>query len=253
MPVELSQWLPQAIRATAFFAPIADGELRAEPELDKVYTDVEVESKEIRKPLGETQQLGSLGVGKISVATAPGRADFVWKVEDDEPPLQSQSLGDLRSALAIFLEPVCDWLAHQPDVNRVAVGVHALLPSSSRDEAYGHMNDLLPEVTLDPSSSGEAIFQINRWLDCEVEGEQMRCNRISRWASIYNSVNQFNMVGGIPHPGRKISETYAVSSQLDFNSSAERIHPLNASDAVGLIRILANEATETLVNGKISK
>lgn len=253
MPVELSQWLPQVIRATAFFAPSAAGEGRAEPELDEVYPDVEVESKEIRKPLGETQQLGSLGVGKITVATAPGRADFVWKVEEEEAPLQSQSLGDLKSALAIFLDPVCGWLSQQSDVTRVAVGVHALLPASDRDSAYAQMNELLPEVNLDPKSSGEVIFQINRWFTLEVDGENIRCNRISRWATIHNFVNQLNVVGGIPHPGPKIAESFSVTSQLDFNSPAERTVPLKSADAVELIRNLAKEATETLVNGKISQ
>lgn len=251
MPVELNQWLLQGLRATAFFAPSEGGGVRAEPDLDRVFTDVEVESKEVRKPLGETQQVGSLGVGKITLSTAPGRADFIWNVDHDDQPFEIATLGDIGTALAVFLQPVCGWLSEQNDVNRVAVGINARLPADSRDQAYAMVNELVPEIKVDPSSSGEVVFQINRWLDVDVDGSSMRCNRVSRWSSVYHAVNEVAVVGGIPQHGRKVSESFAVSSQLDFNSAADFVGAFKSADAVSVLQTLAKEAKETLINGQI--
>lgn len=246
MSIDSNEWLLRSLRVSAFSQPAASME---KPELDKLF-GIEVESLEIRGPLKESSQVGSLGVGKAVIGQSVGRLDFVWHVDEE---LSSQSsdlvgLGEIRSAADTFLQPIKSWLAARSDICRVAIGINILLPVKDRDQAYLRLDELIPELSVDSTKVGELMLQLNRWLDLDdVDGAPMRCNRLSRWNALRRNFGQMTVgPNGILVPIGNRVEQHSVSGDLDFNSAADRVDPLSAESVVRLLDLLMGEALQVL-------
>lgn len=246
MPVELNEWLLRSLRISAFTPNLT----LERPELDKLF-GIEVESLEVRGPLKESNQIGSLGVGKAVIGQALGRVDFVWRTDDDVFPAEPRTLGDIEAAIPTFFEPVKQWLVNAPGVIRVAVGVGVSLPTADRAASYARLNELVPELNLDSAKVGEVVLQLNRWLDIpDVQGAPMRCNRVMQWNAAKQQLNQVVIdQSGVPVPVGESVERFSVNCDLDFNSSGDRRDALPAEEAVRLIDLLAGEALEALRHG----
>lgn len=246
MPVELNEWLLRSLRISVFTPNLS----LERPELDKLF-GIDVESLEVRGPLKESNQIGSLGVGKAVIGQAMGRVDFVWRTDDDVFPAEPRTLGDIENAIPTFFEPVKQWLASTPGVIRVAVGVGVSLPTENRAVSYGRLNELVPELNLDHDKVGEVVFQLNRWLDVpDVQGASMRCNRVMQWNAAKRQLNQVVIdQSGVPVPIGDAVEQFAVNCDLDFNTSGDRREALGGEEAVRLVDLLTGEALKALRHG----
>jgi hypothetical protein len=246
MPVELNEWLLRSLRISAF----TSNPSLERPELDKLF-GIEVESLEVRGPLKESNQIGSLGVGKAVIGQALGRVDFVWRTDDEVFASEPQTLGDIEAAIETFFEPVKLWLASTDGVIRVAVGVGVSLPTEDRAGSYGRLNELVPELTVDPEKVGEVVLQLNRWLDVtDVQGAPMRCNRVMQWSAAKQQLNQMVIdQNGVPVPVGNAIERFVVKCDLDFNSSGERRDALPSDEAFRLVDLLTGEALKALRHG----
>lgn len=177
------EWLVQSLRCTAFPAPSA-----SEPS-ETWWSELIGEEPEVRidRPKsGERREEGPFGKGRLSLIQGLGRID--WRLspkplsgpEEDVPT----AVGRMPDVLEAFSEVISKWLALStcPRMQRLAFGAVLILPVEDRASGYRILDSLLPAVELDPESSSDFSYQINRCRHsnvCDVE-----VNRLSKWSVV---------------------------------------------------------------------
>jgi hypothetical protein len=254
-------WEAESLRMTVFVArPVATG-------LEKVWLLLQGAEPEIltASPKAGTRQLeGPLNTGRLTMLESPGRVDLVNTAQS---PLQAAitvdgptSIAPLADALAEFMPLATRWLsALEVPVTRVAFGATLSgAPCSDRAAAYRALQPYLPSLRLDPDTSSDFTYQINRFRQSAVPALRgVVLNRLMKWAAIlrYQALFQVPLSQQATAGPAVVRMHNAVTRphvEVDINTAAERIEPLPPEAFVALVQELQDLVIEIADKGDIS-
>ncbi len=234
-----TKWLVESIRAT-IFAPAIDP-----PQMQGLWSKVTGEEPEAALAQAKKkliQEEGPIAGGRLVVALAPARADFVLGVTETNSIDDLPVLGSFEAvqAWATFAER---WMTHLPDATRLAFGVVLLQRADSRIDGYTKLATSLPTIKVDVEGSRDFFYQINRPRMTEMAVGSLLVNRLSKWTVARRALS-FNSVGG-PKPITTAEDSdYAVRLELDISTPVEHETTWPAAQSFSVLKELIRLASE---------
>src|ERR1022692_3692633 len=177
-------WDAESLRMTAFLAQPLPA-----PGLDGLWQALLQEAPELvtASPRAGTKQLeGPLKLGRLMMLEQPSRVDLLRTAQNAIQAAlaadEAMAIGPLSETVADFSPMAAKWLsALGAPVTRLALGaVLSGKAAENRSVAYHELQQYLPSVRLDPESSSEFSYQINRPRQSRVS-PGLSLNRIMKW------------------------------------------------------------------------
>lgn len=119
-----------------------------------------------------------------------------------------------ESVRSLFKHKSADLLGRVSNVQRLAVGEHFLIPTSSRVAAYKILGSCLPSVDVDAENSSDFFYRINRPREIELGGKKILVNRLSQWGGL-----AFNVIVTSAEVSKTANIGETVSLLTDVNSA----------------------------------
>ncbi len=116
------------------------------------------------------------GVIRITLSSGDPANPPEFQVSPDESIIPAQDLGLFRQQISNFLRRV-----DSKSILRLALGVDYQQNVPNRDSGYEALGRKLHSVTLNPKTSNEFLYRINRPEFFEVSGEMVPINRLNTW------------------------------------------------------------------------
>jgi len=245
--VGLGEWYAESLRLTVFtlLPPASHDSWWQEVAGDSPDTET------VQRKLSHVRVEGKFGPGrlvldiignKIDWVLAPSEDPSLWK-EETLPP----NVGLFAETRDDFVKTISRWLVSTPPVVRLAFGARLMMPAADKEEAYRQLSSYLP-FTLDEKNSSDFNYQINRPRKSRVFGEDLRINRLMKWASLW-----FRTIAGIPlaKTGVTTQSSHMCFLELDINTDAEIDKPLSEKDVLDLFQELVELANEIAEKGDI--
>jgi hypothetical protein len=245
---EQPEWQVETLRATAFPTGI--------PRMQMGWWDKLIaESPEIRisRPReGVHREEGPFENGKLIFSAKPTRIDWLYTV-DIEKSEGLPTLGNFHGVEHGFFKVVKRWLEICDPIKRLAFGAILLYPVSSREEGYQLIGKMLPCVVLDPATSFDFLYQINRPRLSQSISPTILINRLTKWSvaklqrlHIELSVEAKVQPSILPHEG-----FYACRLEIDVNTPQQNVDQLTKDKLVPLFDELLSLANEISQKGDI--
>jgi len=252
---DVSDWAVLGLRVTAFSQDPSS--VRQEPGVWRQIVGESPEQQNFKPKTGEFLEEGPFLLGMLNFTFQPGRLEWRFGPLAEEnvispvPPLA----GPVETVLAQFGDVIKKWIeSSEVPIRRLAVGAHMLLPSSEsdRETAYKKIANYLPSVSLDPSSSCDFLYQINRPRESHVV-DKLRINRLSKWNVLAFTMLPMSLDLGVLIESSIIATAiHSPSVELDYNTAADRVTAISKDNLVSLYDELVAQILETLAKGDIS-
>ena len=214
----LDDWEVEHLRATTFIHARPIDKIPEDKWWEKI-NEGKPENEQTNYPLGMKMQGGVVGGNGLTVQSQSDRVDWILTAGKQTPnePLRN-TIGSLSDALESLLGVAKRWLNVCPPSNRLAFGAVLVRQVSDGRKGCEEILRFLPNLSLDPGSVSDLIYQINRRRK-SMSSTGMVINRISKW-----SVMQTNTIGlTVSNAGASISppeqERYARRLDLDINTA----------------------------------
>ena len=163
------------------------------------------------------------------------------------------SLGLLSEASESFNELIQKWFVvdNFPTLQRVAFGALVIQPVEDRKTGYERISKyLINSVKLDPESSSDFLYQINRPRDSKLNFPELKINRLTKW-----SVQTYKHIGvAVGEESKTVyesEESFACRLELDINTMVNIKNRFNSNDSKNLFNELANLGLEIAEKGDI--
>jgi hypothetical protein len=240
-------WSAQLLRLTLFLASPVDGSA-----LWEKVTGETPEIDEHRPRANARRQAGRVGDAFLDLQIGISRLDWVLT---PAPPLAPSDLiiymGTVPDAVSKFDALLLPWLGAGPEIaiQRMALGLIAMLPVPDRAAAYARLQELVPSVRYDPERAREVMYQVNRpSLAQSVPG--MEINRVTKWASIRAAPMEALVAGGRLTSTSGTEESF-VHCECDHSTPVDRIEPFSLDQLVPIYQELRDLAVANLEKGEI--
>ncbi len=218
---DVGLWQAQGLRLTVF--PASTAEVTADNNWWKDVLGDEPAVQSIQKGRLVREEQGEALGGLLALTIRPGRIDWglASTLRQDEVPQAFPTVGSALEILPRYHDLLSRWLPTSPPLDRLAVGLQALLPVEDHATAYHVLDALLPFVEVDPASR-DFRFQINRPRPSRTGIENLTINRLVTWHAL-----RMQVVATLPG-GKRVGAPplYAVIAEMDINTAAEFEGPL---------------------------
>lgn len=249
----LGEWQIESVRVTFFLSEaLAD----VEPGLWTRLMGSHPETSTSQPRRGGFREEGPLDSNQLILQSARGRVDLALAPQPREDvlfPLVGQfpePRKEFDTAVHKLVEIV------KGSVQRVAFGLILRLPVASREEGYRSLTSYMHNVRIDPETSSDFLYQINRKRTVPVGDSTYRINRLSKWSVIAVVRTSLSAVEGSAVIGigvRQASEAvFASSLELDMSTISESEAKISPEHVTILLKTLSEQANEIARNGDIA-
>lgn len=246
----LGEWRVGLLRLTAFSDPRTGGGCSSWwLEVVEERADTEVAEPKF----GKRRWVSSLEGGELALAVQPGRTDWLFGVaEPDGETNGIATVGDLPGSLDVFCDIASRWFRTEgyPSVWRLAFGAVLLYPVDDREAGYRQLGPYLACVDLDPVSSSDFLYQINRPRDARCAIADLRINRLSKWSVLRGGTTTFVLAPSAPVfvPGHA---HFACQLELDINTVPSDRHGFDGGQSSRIFSELVDLGREIASKGDI--
>jgi hypothetical protein len=193
------------------------------------------------------------GVLQLTYATAsPPRIVWLAVPSANEAGLPDLDVWPVVSALPKFLAITRSWLTSvEFEINRIGFGLHSLLAAEDKASAYRLLQPLIPNVPIDPETTSDFLYQINRTTPSRVLRNNVRLNRLMKWSALFFGMAQFQvMAAELAQTGPLLGKHF-TSLDNDVNTPAEyRLGRLDKEQLGAIYDELVDLAWENLEVGE---
>ena len=208
-----------------------------------------------RPKAGQFQARGDFEGRQLGLQIQPGRIEWVVgpiaKALEEAEESFLPSLGPFPEVLNSLSKVVIPWLSEAPPLQRFAFGAVLLQPVDSVRGGYTLLQKYLdPNVRLDPDSSSDFFYQINRPRPSKAAVEGLRLNRLAKWS--VQVVRRMTMtIGPAGGATRALGEDAACRLEIDINTAADFTAVLPAERLGTLLQELTDLGREIAQRGDI--
>lgn len=180
----------------------------------------EPESTVHHRVVGLRTDSGTFLEAATTLAVQPGRVDWNFGPPPTPEP-QFSTFGEFPQAAEQYLNAMSNWAQSErfPETRRLALGVHLVEASETREAGYERLRDFIDAVPRGEAS--DFLYQVNRYRPSRAGVAELRINRLAKWSVA--AVQTFSISDGPPvyQPPRSY-----VSLDLDVNTTAEFAGPI---------------------------
>jgi hypothetical protein len=247
-PVDV--WQAQTMRVTVFPTEVVS--LEPSSWWDKV-VGVPPEAVGSRPKVGQFQARGDFEGRQLVLQIQPGRVEWILgplaKAVDEESTLPS--LGSFSEVLQSLSKVVVSWLPQAPALQRFAFGAILTQPVDNVLAGYALLQKYLASsVRLDPESSSDFFYQINRPRPSRTTIAGLRLNRLTKWS--VQVVRRMTMtIGTEGGATRALGQDAACRLELDMNTAPDFTGALPADQLGSLLQELIDLGREIAQKGDI--
>jgi hypothetical protein len=151
---------------------------------------------------------------------------LTWPNSDNEglPNLDKELVIDVLPGFVAITRP---WLTSVDfEVKRIGVGLQAVLSAEDKVSAYKTLQEFIPSVKIEPETTTDFFYQINRPVPSRVLGSHVRLNRLMKWSAPSFKVAQIQVAPEITQAGPVLGELYA-SVESDINTPIDLAEPFD--------------------------
>lgn len=215
-----SDWQIEQFRCTAFLQPQSTVTAH---EVFVTIADTEPVARSENRQQAMSSSSGKLEDVKINVVQVPARLDVLFQSAEEPGASNSAEIGQYVDRKDALISRVTRWLDQEPHVQRLAMGVVAVVQVVDRPEGYRMLQKLLPSVMLDPEHSSDFNYQINRPRLVNVADEfRIKINRLSKWGVAASIFQTFTFHGGeAAIASQPVLLRHACRAELDLSSDQE--------------------------------
>jgi len=170
---------------------------------------------------GIEQLEGDFLKGRLLCVSEATRIDWHYRPSKGGPTANEFPIvGTQDEATESFFSILSPWfpLMSGMKIIRIAWGAVLLHPTSSREESYTLLNELLEEVSIKPESSN-FLYQINNRMDSTTR-EDIRINRLTKWSTVKMPVATIKILSESP-PDLNANIHFSARLELDINTVPE--------------------------------
>ena len=247
---DLNNWYVDLLRFTGFTTP--DFQIQ-DPSWWQYIVGEPSETRVFHPRKGQFQDKGIFGEGELILKIEPYRIDWIYRAMPIEIDQNRSSLGLLSEASESFNELIQKWFVvdNFPTLQRVAFGALVIQPVEDRKTGYERISKyLINSVKLDPESSSDFLYQINRPRDSKLNFPELKINRLTKW-----SVQTYKHIGvAVGEESKTVyesEESFACRLELDINTMVNIKNRFNSNDSKNLFNELANLGLEIAEKGDI--
>ena len=246
----LNEWYVDLLRFTGF--PTPDFQIQ-EPTWWQYIVGEPSETKVFHPRKGQFQDKGIFREGELILKIEPFRIDWIYRVIKSEVDQIKSSLGLLSEASTSFNDSIKKWFEvdNFPTLQRVAFGAFLIQPVEDRKSGYEVISKyLINSVKLDPESSSDFLYQINRPRDSKLNFPELKINRLTKWS--VQTYKHFGVaVGEESKTVYESEESFACRLELDINTIMNIKNRFNSADSRNIFNELINLGLEIAEKGDI--
>lgn len=219
----MPNWSAEHIRLTLF--PARD--FRApDPNWWRMLVGRDPQAKTVQQGIG-IQETGPINEHcTLTLDLGANRIDLLMSpvVQPTENPTAFPTFDSCPQAFDAFRDLGARLLPHLTDIRRMAIGGVMIAPVADKVAGYRELVPLLPSVRLDPATSSDFSYSINRHATSPQACPDLHVNRLSIWgvaslAGIRIQIDGSNVGVTMNQSGSGVS---ALRLQFDVNTDAER-------------------------------
>lgn len=177
------RWLVGYLRMTTFIP-----DLSTEAAVENTWWGETIGSKpedeRIDRQRWVKEQKGTLNGNHLVMVSQSGRVDWTFEAveEGSNEGSELHALGSMSdNTLEPFVKFVKKWLSVCPPANRLAFGAILGIPVADAQTGYEEIQSYLQSVQLNPQTTSDFFYQINRPKEINVRSNIM-INRLSMWS-----------------------------------------------------------------------
>lgn len=248
LKINLNEWYVDLLRFTGF--PTPDFQIQ-EPSWWQYIVGEPSETKVFHPRKRQFQDKGIFKEGELILEIEPFRIDWIYRVTQSEFDQIKNSLGLLSEASKSFNESIQKWfdVDNFPTLQRLAFGALLIQPVKNRKSGYNRISKyLINSVKLDPESSSDFLYQINRPRDSKLNFPELKINRLTKW-SVQTHKHFGVAVGKESKTVYESEESFACRLELDINTMPNIKNRFNSDDSKNIFNELVNLGIEIAEKG----
>jgi hypothetical protein len=249
---DLSDWLVENLRVTVFTFPEGFSLEESSSHWHELFGQP-AEKKTISSKELLIKEEGPFENGILKFESNPMRTDWVLAFNPNierENDLRSM-IGPLEGIRNSFVKLMMQWLPNSLRSKRLAFGAVLHLPANSREHGYRTLGPYLKSVKLDPISSSDFLYQINRRRISSTIGiPDFTINRLTRW-SVASATPMRIELGPEKINVFEAKQEYSSRLELDINTWAKFESELPKDKIPGLFKELVDLGMEIVREGDI--
>lgn len=248
----MSDWQVEQLRLTVF--PLRDFR-ESDPGWWGKIVGTAPEIKTMQKGIG-VREAGPIRDGYCNLVLQVQGPRIDWLAaavsKDGEPLKGFLTFDTVKGGLNTFRELLEPWVQSVAPIKRIGLGAVLVMPVENREVGYKTISRFLPAVKLDPTTSSDFSYSINRPRLSKSGIEDLKINRLSRWGVA--QLQEIQIQAGIPGAVAIMegaADFQAVRVELDINTAGERTEPLPQDRQASVFQELTGLAEEIAVKGDI--
>lgn len=242
-------WYVEMLRVTAFSADTSV----IETEWWEKLMPKEPPEKRLSRPKEKIyRDEGAFEKGKLILNITVPRTDWLYTAADLNKDKELPIIDQFNKIGNNFYKLIKDWLRICTPVNRLAFGAILLQPVENKEEGYNRMSQYLTHIQLDPVSSSDFLYQINRPRQSDYV-DHLSVNRLSKWSVVTLRTLHFQLDSN-DRTASSVSSYNGSSAcrlEIDINTSQEFSGEFSEEELLKLFDELIALANEISVYGDI--
>jgi len=197
-------------------------------------------------------QTGPWRDGALQLLVSPVNVVWVAVPLPNREGLPNLANWNVENAVADFVDVTRPWLTSVNfGVMRLGFGLQALLPAEDKISAYKRLQGLVPSVKIEPETTTDLLYQINRPVLSRTLVGSIRLNRLMKWSAIFFGITQ---VQTTPTSVRAtpLGGSHYASLDIDVNTPADLSDPLEGGSLGAIFDELVELAWRNLEAGEIA-
>jgi hypothetical protein len=195
---------------------------------------------------------GSVPSGVMHMSAAASRFDVMLRHADisEGEELQLPSVGPYDETFTSFFESTCKWIAGvNPSATRIAFGAMLTCKTANREEAYGHLRDLLKSLKVHPKNMRDLQYQVN-WPGKSKVERGLVVNRLTTWSAL-RIVRKHLQITETAVEGGDTRHVDAVRLEMDHNTDEAKKAPFDQGNIIPIYSELIDLARQNAAEGEV--
>jgi hypothetical protein len=211
------------------------------------------EEAETRQAIPGGKRLsGPVPSGVMHMSATASRFDVILTAAEslEGEEVQLPSVGPHDDTFKSFFESTRKWIEEvKPSVTRVAFGAVLTCKAENREEAYGHLRDLLKSLKVDPKNMRDLQYRVN-WPGKSKVEQGLVVNRLTTW-SAFRFVRKLIQISGTALEGGDTRHVDAVSLEMDHNTDEAKQAPFDQGKLIPIYLELVELARQNAAEGEV--
>ncbi len=195
---------------------------------------------------------GSVPNGVMHMSATASRFDVIITAADivEGEEVQLPSVGPYDETFTSFFESTCKWIVEvNPSATRIAFGAVLTCKAQNREEAYGHLRDLLKSLKVDPKNMRDLQYLVNWPGESKVE-QGLVMNRLTTWSAL-RIVRKFLQISETAVEGGDTRHVDAVRLEMDHNTDEAKKTAFDQGKLIPIYSELVELARQNAAEGEV--